>query len=1111
LVQKEFRSSGLFIRKATHLARNLQTTAKTRHFVLGVLTFLMFVWAFRDFFGTGMLAYGDQSPFPQSTQQAFDVFFSSWHPISLGSTAQYPLNYFLVGVTIFLTGGNAILVQKIWLFVPMALSFASMYIFSRRFSSSTPVRWVSSFVYSVNPLTLGPPYIGGATGLLFTFSLLPLLFELLIQLFASSRNSARNSLLFTLLFVVSGGLITAFYLFPLFISLLAYVLARGKVRFALSRLALLAGSIFLFFGLTLPSTYSNPPVFARYLPSYLSSAQPPIRLSELVGGIAYTYSGETARNLLNFGAMALPFPGYSSDFAWWSALGVVYPIIAFSSLLFVRRNKAAKFIAWFSTYSLAVLTFIGVTKLGPGLEIFRAFPFLFTFSNPSGLLLMVMLGYAPLVAITLDRILTVCRGRFIAIGRGRNYRKIVGTGFLVIAICLLLTGTYIWPFFTGNMGFSSMGVQLSGRAIPSVYYDASGWINQRKSSNETFRTLWIPLDYQAQLDVRWLDTSALTFPLGIGQYVTYPITRYVGFVFNALANNGSIRIGSLLGPLNVKYVVVNLESPQGGPPTASGFLNYGEPFLSGSPRAYASILNSQRDLRLIENSTAFMVYLNLAFQPRVKTFDKAQYIASVGARDEYASNLETLDFLSHFPGYDLSREMLILDGSLPVTQRPWFMNRSDAIVTNIEDTGGTPSLNASASQGIFQVIRIETALGIWTPVSGKWEVQGGELIGTSSDMPNTWSSADIFYEHYNLSDLEVKTQFYIHSPIPDSAYEEPGVVLRQSSDGFYLVKVEPGYNRIVVYRSGLPGPLASAPIVVQSNTWYNLTSTISGPAGSVHLSVSLDNTKLIDAYDTNSPNRFLRGYVGLHSEGYHSSVISFKDVEISTLDGTVIYHPAAPSPYTIAGAEIEPSRVDDYSLFAYAPGNGSVTFYLGNRTVNSTRIADGWFSSPPIHLEQRAYNLTVGYGRRSLSLSSTLQSHVALVSSNFANATAISTRPSSISSFQQVSSTEYELTLTAQGPTFVQLSDMYAPEWNAVTNGVELVHYVASAYLNGYYVENKGVYHILIEYQGQNTKNLVTIVWIAAWLFVLFGLGYVFRRQMRLRLRMAHTTIRERT
>jgi hypothetical protein len=720
---------------------------------------------------------------------------------------------------------------------------------------------------------------------------------------------------------------------------------------------------------------------------------------------------------------------------------------------------------------------------------------------------MVMLGYAPLIAIVLDRTLTRCKGKFVTIAGGHDHVRVIRLSTLIAIICLLLTGSYVWPIFTGNMGFNSIGVPISKLTIPRVYYDASDWISAHTPSNESFRTLWVPLDYQAQLDVRWLDVSALTFPLGIGQYVTLPITRYVGFVFNTLASNQTSKIGSLLGPLNVKYVVVNLNSSQTGPATASGFLNYGEPFLFGSPYAYASILNGQKDLKLVQNSTTFLVYLNLAFQPRIDVFDKVQYIGSVGSKDEYRSNLDTLQFLSRFPGYNASHQMLVLEGSIPLAQRSLLMQRSTAVVMSIENAGGNTGYDVNASKGLLQLIRTQTAIGTWTPLSGMWTVQGGQLVGTSPDMPTTWSYADIFYQHANLSDFTVKTQFFIHYPVVDSTIQQPGIFLRQSSSGFYLIEAESDAGRISVFRSGLSEALASAPATVQQNTWYNLTATISGPAGRVHVLVYLNTTLLIDTVDTNTPNDVLGGYIGLRSKGYHTSVVSFKNTSISTLDGTLLYNSTVPWPYTIAQAQIEAPRPDDYFFFAYAPGKSPMTFDLGTQTINSTQVADGWFSSSLVHLQQGTYDLAVNYGNRSLSQSDVLQTHIALVSSNFANVEAISKMPSPRWSFQQMSATEYVLTIESQGPAFVQLSEMFSPQWIAFIDGVEKTPYVAGSFLNGYYVETGGIHHLRLEYSGQSTKNLVTIFWAAAWVFMIASPLYVFRQRLRIlhRLRIRTT------
>lgn len=47
-------------------------------------TFGLFLFAYREFLGTGMLSYGDSPPFPETANQAFDAFKSAWQPLSRG-------------------------------------------------------------------------------------------------------------------------------------------------------------------------------------------------------------------------------------------------------------------------------------------------------------------------------------------------------------------------------------------------------------------------------------------------------------------------------------------------------------------------------------------------------------------------------------------------------------------------------------------------------------------------------------------------------------------------------------------------------------------------------------------------------------------------------------------------------------------------------------------------------------------------------------------------------------------------------------------------------------------------------------------------------------------
>jgi len=92
---------------------------------------LMFAWAVHGVWKGGMMGYGDGVPFPEDAQTAFRSFTSAWDPRSPGiKVPQIPVLSSLTpvaGVLITLCGGNAVVAQRIFHWLALALPFFSIY------------------------------------------------------------------------------------------------------------------------------------------------------------------------------------------------------------------------------------------------------------------------------------------------------------------------------------------------------------------------------------------------------------------------------------------------------------------------------------------------------------------------------------------------------------------------------------------------------------------------------------------------------------------------------------------------------------------------------------------------------------------------------------------------------------------------------------------------------------------------------------------------------------------------------------------------------------------------------------------------------------------------
>ncbi len=696
---------------------------------ISIFVSILFIYAYRDFLSVGMLSYGDCAPFPVTANQAIEAYASAWQPLSRGVTLPSGiLTTALESFTILFCGGNSVVAQKIFYFASLPLAFIAMYFFLRKLNVSTSASLVASFAYSINPVTIGN-FGGGVHTYFYVLFFSPLLAIVLIDI-GNGKNLLRNTIIVSMLLALTisfGTLTSLFYFIPLAVYailnplfkkndlLTRASLFRIKIKSSLIITGTLLASLILALLLILPYSIFAFSLGSQYLPGQVPAAGV---LNSLVETVRSTYASSNLLNILKFGSSSLSSLGYLSS-SPWTFLGFIYPILAYASLLFQdHKNTAIKVIL--ALYSFVPITLIWLANLGPGLQIYRLFPMLFAFLNPSGLNMILVFCYAPLIAFTIDKI-----GMFtqhIYLPRlipkteflqqhyqhfKRSFRRLSSFNGLFLIIIILLTSAfaiYNWPIDTGDMGFSLSGRPIDQSVIQPSVYHASSWINAQRVQGGDFRTLWLPLDYETQLATRWLDPGSLTLPLGIGQYTSLSLVQYISYVFSALANNATSQIGSLLAQLNVKYIVVNLvpQSYETGSPRISDTGEGGLPFLYGSPEGYIAILNTQKDLQLVENQTDFLIYQNLEYLPSVTVYSNSFYITPTNSQTVDSSLTEALSNLQDFKP---SNQVLIFGDDLSQVTQTSFIENSAVVITYMENSNSTPTAVIAISQsGFYRMI-----------------------------------------------------------------------------------------------------------------------------------------------------------------------------------------------------------------------------------------------------------------------------------------------------------------------------------------------------------------------------------------------------------------------
>jgi hypothetical protein len=1058
-------------------------------------TVLLFGYAYRGFFDSGMFSYGDNPPFPVSAPQAFSAFFSSWHPLDLGVVLPYSLTTFLQGLSIIFAGGDSALAQRVFSLLPLPLAFGTMYWFLGRLVNSSPARWLASFAYSINPVTIGA-MLGGAIGMIYVHALAPLLVGSLVRMFAGKRE-IRTPLVFALCLALgaSFGAYIVLYTLPFVLYLSFHVLRRHGTTHLLGLGLLGALSIGLSLLLTLPYTLYALPILSRFLLGGSVSSISPQDLSGFVGEISYTYSSSSALNILKFGSTSLPFLGYLTNNSW-SVLGLAYPLLAFLPTLFKYDHRIKIAVVGFSTFAVSIASLIWLVQLGVGLRLYTLLPSLFVFSNPSGLNLMLVFAYAPLMAISFETVERIIRNHRMAIVKSNRRPSIASKrvaqpgAFAMLFLILLILGAYNWPFFTGDLSFSLAGRSVAQSEIPKVFYDASHWLDNRRTPDSYFRTLWLPLDYSTQLAIRWLDPNSLTVPLGTEQYLDLSISKPISYVFSALSNGDTNNVGALLAYLDVRYVVVNMQSQETGPVRSSGFLNYKTPFIYGAPQAFVDILSKQSDLAIVYRTDSFQVYENERVLPNVVAYQRAFYLTSnVSNESGLSSQLWGMTRLSALPSFNPSSQLLVLSALLSPPQQDSMRQFASTIVLSNVTSTQSSIISVNNSQDVISISPLTLAqklayrdagdnLTNWSIIRGSWQIQQGALHQNETTIARALAVAG----NATWTNYDVSTRFQLPSQI--SGGQSLGLVFRYNNGtSYYEAWLYANQMAIRLVNKGNSYLLANTYNVpsIAPNTWHNLEVLAYGSTFEFYLDEKL--------YLTSSDPTYSQGGIGLTT--YDSSAY-FNNIQVNLL----LPRSSFPAPFT-----------GKYILVL--PGNttNSISVYLDGEPsdVTWTREAN-WYTSSALYLSQGQHYVQMSGDN--FQSSDALIAYSLRTNSTLAQLLASGSESPRVQ-FQRVSQTEYSAEASSNQSFFLSIGEIYNRDWNGYEGGRRLFHFPAFYGTNGFYIENGGHLFVRVTFDQQTLKNDALVIWVISWTTLLGVLSWNYKGKLRdLQVRM---TRRDRT
>lgn len=532
---------------------------------------------------------GDFVRFPDRPADFLRQYLSGWRLAGLGSEAPAPAAFGLLGLAGLALGGAMGLLQKILVLGALPAGVIGIYRMARPLSSPR-ARLVAVIVYAAIPLPYTALASGSWSGLI-AYGVAPwvmhrMLVATRLEPFVGRvRPVWPTGLRLGLVFAVIGALAPSL--------LVVFVVVAGLV--ALS--GLVAGPVRLA-GQALPRVLVASGVAVVLLfPWSLDLLAPGGSWTGIFGAARPEYGGLALGQAMRFHMGEFDWPGY----------GWAFPLAAALPLLVGRGWR----LAWAGRlWVVAIGCWVVAWAGGRGwIGIPVPTPEIWLAPAAVAVAMSAALG---LVAFQLD----LPGYRF----GWRQAASAVAAGAVIAGAVPLLGGALDGRWDAGNRDFAS----------------ALSWMAEQRTEGD-FRVLWLgdpavlPLEgWPAGGGVAYAtsrngtpDATALWAPAHEGS------TGLLADSIGLARREGTTRVGHLLAPMAVRYVVV-VRQPAPGRSESEAVV----------PPDLLAGLRAQIDLRLISEDDAMLVYENAAWTPARAQFDAAQLEASDSSGIESASEAE---------------------------------------------------------------------------------------------------------------------------------------------------------------------------------------------------------------------------------------------------------------------------------------------------------------------------------------------------------------------------------------------------------------------------------------------------------------------------------------
>jgi hypothetical protein len=348
--------------------------------------------------------------------------------------------------------------------------------------------------------------------------------------------------------------------------------------------------------------------------------------------------------------------------------GLVWPLFGFSFLVLQRRREGLALLA--SESLLIGFVFLVQSRSWVFLWIYDHFPPTQILSDAFMVYYLSWAIVAILVAFSFNQLEKYCE---VILRRVRSIRLNRVLKVAPLLLLLILFFLYV-PAYESRMHFASSYSDATGPvANPPVYDLVFSWLRNQSDFNQ-FKYYLVPHSGSTIANLVWQAPNFFGPPL----FATYDTARYVSFVQSVFVQNATRRLGALLAPASVEYVIVVFGTREpdmvrwtvtGPPAVEAGGL------LTGSPDLVLRLLLFQLDLRLVRSGSDYFIFENLLFAPKITFYPNLGYV--VGDRITIASLSEIpgvrfQDFALTFQSQSRSSNELEMANYVVLNDRDWL-------------------------------------------------------------------------------------------------------------------------------------------------------------------------------------------------------------------------------------------------------------------------------------------------------------------------------------------------------------------------------------------------------------------------------------------------------